>query len=73
MTELYTAAARYAHLTDDQLLGAEYMCRVLLTSPRMHKPQAEIIEEQIAEIRHILTERKRGVPTPPKVEEQQDG
>jgi hypothetical protein len=52
---------RYATFTNiDQLKGMDWMCRLLLTSPRMHKPQVEIIEDALGAVRRRIEEIAAG-------------
>jgi hypothetical protein len=52
---MITDDERYARFTNrDQLLGMEFMCALFSTSPRMHKPQMEIIKAQHAAINRRL-------------------
>ena len=53
---------RYEKLTDEQIVGANYMLRVLYTSPVFRGKTLKILEDQNAEIQEEWTKRHPSQP-----------
>jgi hypothetical protein len=58
-TQAISPLDRWAYLSVDQLLGAEYALRLLRTSPRIRGTALELVDDLIAQAGQAIVEREQ--------------